>query len=53
MASKPQCRTKPGLAMIPKKSKVVKVNDITLSQDPSALVVDVTVDGVLKSWILS
>lgn len=53
MAIKHQCRTKHGWAMIPKRSKVVKVNDITLSQDPSALVVDVTMEGVLNSWILS
>ena len=47
MAITPQCRTKLGLAMIRKRSKVVKVNDITLSQDIGALPIDVTMDGVL------
>lgn len=47
MAITPQCRTKLGLAMICKRSKVVKVNDITLSQDLGPLAIDVTMDGVL------
>ena len=36
-----------GSAMVRKRAKVVKVNDITMSQDQDALVVDVIIDGVM------
>ena len=47
LAVAPQCRTTLGLAMIRKIAKVVEIHNVTLSQDPSALAVDVIIDGVL------
>lgn len=46
LAIAPQCYTKLGSTMICKRVKIVKVNDITLSQDPSAPIIDVTTYSV-------
>ena len=47
LAIAPHSHTKLGSTMIRKRSKNVEVNDITLSQDPIAHVVDVTINNVL------
>ena len=47
LAIVPQCRTTLRSAIIRKRTKVVEVNDVTLSQDRGALVVDVIIDGVM------
>jgi hypothetical protein len=47
LAIAPHCRIKLGSAIIRKKAKVVKVNDVHLSQCLGAPKVNVTIDGVL------
>ena len=47
LAIAPQCRTTLGSAMICKRAKAGEVNDMTLSQDPGAPVVDVIIEGVM------
>lgn len=47
LAIAPQCRTILGLAMIRKKTKVVEVSDVTLSQDSGTPGMDVIIDGVM------
>lgn len=47
IAIAPQCHTKGWSTMIRKKAKVVKANDITLSQDPHDPTINVTIASVL------
>lgn len=56
LAIAPQCHTKIRSIMIRKKAKVVKANDITLSQDPHEPTINVTIASVLitgfhRHWI--
>lgn len=47
LAIAPQCPTKLGLAMIHKRTKIVEVDDITLSQNPNVCIIHVTTDIIL------
>ena len=47
LAIAPHCRSRLSTSMIRKKHKTVDIHDVTLTKDPGAPTVDVTIDGVM------